>query len=164
MLAYIIRRVAHLVPVLLVLTVVVFAFVEMLPGNIIDTLVGAEGSADLKVRKILETEYGLDRPVYVRDGKWLYRAVQLDFGKIAGDPSAGDGRAPSGPSCDGLSCGRRHIAVDPHCGTVEDQSWLHGDVAPEQCAIVAIGRHSTSSGRMAAATPTDRASWPRDMA
>lgn len=81
MLAYTIRRIAYLVPVLLVLTVVVFTFVEMLPGNIIDTLVGTEGNNDPEVRKILEKEYGLDQPVYVRYGKWLYRAVQLDFGK-----------------------------------------------------------------------------------
>ena len=80
MLAYIIRRVAYLVPVLLVLTVVVFTFVEMLPGNIIDTLVGTEGNNDPEVRKILEKEYGLDQPVYVRYAKWLFRAVQGDFG------------------------------------------------------------------------------------
>ena len=81
MLAYTIRRIAYLVPVLLVLTVVVFTFVEMLPGNIIDTLVGTEGNNDPEVRKILEKEYGLDQPVYVRYAKWLYRAVQGDFGK-----------------------------------------------------------------------------------
>ena len=81
MLAYIIRRVAYLIPVLLVLTLVVFTFVEMLPGNIINSLVGTEGNNDPEVRKILEKEYGLDQPVYVRYAKWLYRAVQLDFGK-----------------------------------------------------------------------------------
>ena len=80
MLAYIIRRIAYLVPVLLVLTVVVFTFVEMLPGNIIDTLVGNEGNNDPEVRKILEKEYGLDQPVYVRYVKWLGRALQGDFG------------------------------------------------------------------------------------
>ncbi|WP_395714584.1 ABC transporter permease [Reyranella sp.] len=80
MLAYIIRRIAYLVPVLFVLTVVVFAFVEMLPGNIIDTLVGNEGNNDPEVRKILEKEYGLDQPVYVRYVKWLGRALQGDFG------------------------------------------------------------------------------------
>jgi peptide/nickel transport system permease protein len=80
MLAYVIRRIAYLVPVLFVLTVVVFAFVEMLPGNIIDTLVGTEGINDPEVRKILEKEYGLDQPVYIRYAKWLFRAVQGDFG------------------------------------------------------------------------------------
>ena len=81
MLAYTLRRIAQLVPVLLVLTVVVFSFVEMLPGNIVDTLVGTEGGDDPEVRKILEKEYGLDQPVYVRYAKWLCRAVQGDFGK-----------------------------------------------------------------------------------
>lgn len=80
MLAYVIRRIAYLVPVLFVLTIVVFAFVEMLPGNIIDTLVGNEGNNDPEVRKILEKEYGLDQPVYVRYVKWLGRALQGDFG------------------------------------------------------------------------------------
>lgn len=80
MLAYTIKRVVYLVPVLLVLTVVVFTFVEMLPGSIIDTLVGDEGTNDPEVRLVLEKEYGLDQPVYVRYSKWLYRAVQLDFG------------------------------------------------------------------------------------
>jgi peptide/nickel transport system permease protein len=81
MLAYILRRIAHLVPVLFVLTVVVFGFVEMLPGSIIDTLIGTEGVDDPEVRKILEQEYGLDQPVHVRYGKWLWRTVQGDFGK-----------------------------------------------------------------------------------
>src|SRR4029078_9617725 len=39
------------------------------------------GNNDPEVRKILEKEYGLDQPVYVRYAKWLYRAAQLDFGK-----------------------------------------------------------------------------------
>jgi peptide/nickel transport system permease protein len=81
MLAYILRRIAHLVPVLFVLTVVVFGFVEMLPGSFIDTLIGTEGVDDPEVRKILEQEYGLDQPVHVRYGKWLWRTVQGDFGK-----------------------------------------------------------------------------------
>jgi peptide/nickel transport system permease protein len=80
MLAYIIRRIAHLIPVLFVLTVVVFAFVELLPGNIIDTLIGTEGIDDPDVRKMLEQEYGLDQPIYVRYAKWLFHAAQGDFG------------------------------------------------------------------------------------
>jgi len=77
---YVIRRIAYLVPVLLVLTVVVFTFIELLPGNIIDTLIGTEGNDSPEVRKILEKEYGFDQPVYVRYAKWLGRAVQFEFG------------------------------------------------------------------------------------
>jgi len=81
MLAYFLRRIAQLVPVLLVLSVAVFGFVEALPGSIIDTLIGTEGGDDAETRAILAKEYGLDQPVYVRYAKWVSRAVQLDFGK-----------------------------------------------------------------------------------
>ncbi|MGE0422453.1 MAG: ABC transporter permease [Reyranellaceae bacterium] len=80
MLAYILRRIAQLVPVILVLTVAVFAFVEALPGSIVDTLVGTEGGDIEEARAILTKEYGLDRPVHERYFLWLARAVQFDFG------------------------------------------------------------------------------------
>jgi peptide/nickel transport system permease protein len=81
MLAYILRRIAQLVPVLLVLSVAVFGFVEALPGSIIDTMIGTEGGDDEETRQILAKEYGLDQPVYVRYAKWVSRAAQFDFGK-----------------------------------------------------------------------------------
>ena len=81
MLAYFLRRIAQLLPVLLVLSVAVFGFVEALPGSIIDTMIGTEGGDDAETRQILAKEYGLDQPVYVRYAKWVYRAVQFDFGK-----------------------------------------------------------------------------------
>ncbi|MCW5748305.1 MAG: ABC transporter permease, partial [Alphaproteobacteria bacterium] len=80
MLAYILRRIAQLVPVILVLTVAVFGFIELLPGSIVDTLIGTEGGDDAETREILAKEYGLDRPVYERYVRWLGRAVQFDFG------------------------------------------------------------------------------------
>lgn len=81
MLAYTLRRIAQLLPVLLVLSVAVFGFVEALPGSIIDTMIGTEGGDDAETRAILAKEYGLDRPVHERYAKWLGRAVQFDFGK-----------------------------------------------------------------------------------
>ena len=81
MLAYLIRRILYLIPVLLVLTVVVFTFVQLLPGDIIDTMIGEEDVEDPEVRAALEKEFGLDQPVYVQYAKWLGRAVPGEFGK-----------------------------------------------------------------------------------
>ena len=81
MLAYLIRRILYLIPVLLVLTVVVFTFVQLLPGDIIDTMIGEEDVEDPEVRAALEKEFGLDQPVYVQYAKWLGRAIQGEFGK-----------------------------------------------------------------------------------
>jgi len=81
MLIYTINRIFHLIPVLFVLTVVVFGFVHLLPGDVIDTLsAGDEDITDPQVRKALEKEYGLDKPIYVQYAKWLVKVVQGDFG------------------------------------------------------------------------------------
>lgn len=81
MLAYVIRRVAHLVPVLFVLTVVVFGFVELLPGDIIDYMMGDAGVDDPEVRIPLMKDLGLDQPIYVRYGRWMLQVMQGELGK-----------------------------------------------------------------------------------
>lgn len=81
MLIYTINRLLQLIPVVLILTVVVFGFVQALPGDIIDSLGGAEAMEDPEVRAALEKEFGLDKPVYVQYGLWLQRLATGDFGK-----------------------------------------------------------------------------------
>ena len=58
---------------------VVFTFVQLLPGDIIDTMIGEEDVEDPEVRAALEKEFGLDQPVYVQYAKWLGRAIQGEF-------------------------------------------------------------------------------------
>lgn len=81
MLIYTINRLLNLIPVLLILTIVVFAFIKLLPGDIIDVLAGQEGREDPEVRAALTKEFGLDQPVYVQYAVWLAKVVQGDFGK-----------------------------------------------------------------------------------
>ena len=81
MLIYVINRILHMIPVLFVLTIVVFTFMQLLPGDVIDTLIGDEEAEDPVVRAALMEEYGLDKPVYVQYGVWLGKALQGDFGK-----------------------------------------------------------------------------------
>jgi len=81
MFAYIIRRIVYLIPVLFVLTVVVFSLVHLLPGDIIDTMMDEEDAEDIEVRLALTKELGLDQPIYVQYGKWIFRVLQGDLGK-----------------------------------------------------------------------------------
>lgn len=80
MLIYILNRLLYLIPVLFLLTIVVFAFVHCLPGDVIDVLAGQEGTVDPAVRQALEQEYGLDKPVYVQYFVWLNRVLHGNFG------------------------------------------------------------------------------------
>jgi peptide/nickel transport system permease protein len=81
MLIYAINRLLQLVPVVFMLTIVVFGFVQALPGDIVDTLGGQEAIDDPAVRAALEKEFGLDRPIYIQYLTWLGRILEGDFGR-----------------------------------------------------------------------------------
>jgi peptide/nickel transport system permease protein len=82
MLRYTINRILYLIPVLFIISVVVFSFVHLLPGDVIDMLMsGEEDMADPAVRAALEKEFGLDKPVYVQYLVWLNKILHGDFGK-----------------------------------------------------------------------------------
>jgi len=80
-LIYTINRILQLIPVLFILSVLVFGFVHALPGDVIDTLAGVEAAEDPEVRRALEKEFGLDQPIYVQYAVWLGKVAQGDFGK-----------------------------------------------------------------------------------
>ena len=80
MFMYTINRILYLIPVLFILTVVAFSFVHCLPGDVIDVLAGQEGVVDPAVRKALEQEYGLDKPLYTQYFVWLNRVLHGNFG------------------------------------------------------------------------------------
>lgn len=81
MLVYTINRLIQLIPVLLLVSILVFSFVHFLPGDVIDVLAGEEEIEDPEVRAALEKEFGLDKPIYVQYLIWLGRVVQGNFGK-----------------------------------------------------------------------------------
>jgi peptide/nickel transport system permease protein len=77
--AYLSRRALTLFPILLFMSIIVFALIRMIPGDPIDVMYGSEGMDEIR-RAALTRELGLDQPVFVQYGKWLWRAVQGDLG------------------------------------------------------------------------------------
>lgn len=78
---YILKRLALAVPVLLGITVVVFLLVRLIPGDVIDAMLGTEASLRPEVREQLRRTLGLDRPLYVQYFTWLGDIVQGDLGR-----------------------------------------------------------------------------------
>jgi peptide/nickel transport system permease protein len=79
---YIVYRVLQLIPVLLLLSMFVFAIVHALPGDAIDAMVPPDAASNPETRAALEKELGLDKPIYVQYAMWLGRIVlHGDFGK-----------------------------------------------------------------------------------
>jgi peptide/nickel transport system permease protein len=80
MLGMIARRLLSLIPVLLVVTFVVFLLVELVPGDAATSVAGGANATPEKIAEV-RADLGLDRPVLTRYFDWLGDAVQLDFGK-----------------------------------------------------------------------------------
>ncbi|HEU0164410.1 MAG TPA: ABC transporter permease, partial [Thermomicrobiales bacterium] len=76
---YLIGRVAGLVFVLFAVSIIAFALMQAVPGGPF----GANekgGSMAAETLKVQKHKYGLDQPVYVQYVKYMYHAVQGDFG------------------------------------------------------------------------------------
>ena len=78
MTAYVIRRVLLLIPTLFLVTIIVFLLVRLMPGNVVDAIVGdaiRRGgfavSASQFDRAAIERYLGLDVPVHVQYGRWI---------------------------------------------------------------------------------------------
>jgi len=75
-LLYVLKRIAYILPVFFLLTIMVFAMVHLLPGDPADILLSGEGGAgDPVVREALMKELGLDKPLPVQYFVWLKRAL-----------------------------------------------------------------------------------------
>ena len=76
---YIIKRLFQMIPTVLVITLVVFAMMQAIPGDPIITLLG--DAYDEEDAEELRREYGLDRPVYEQYLVWLGKLVRGDWGE-----------------------------------------------------------------------------------
>ena len=78
MLSLIGRRLAALVPVMLVVSFVVFMLSALIPGDVASVVAG-EGAPPERVAQV-RAELGLDQPLLVQYWDWLRHAAVLDFG------------------------------------------------------------------------------------
>lgn len=78
MLNYVIKRLLGLIPTLFIVSVLVFLFVHMLPGDPARLIAGPE--ADAQVIELVRQQLGLDQPLYHQFWHYISNAVQGDFG------------------------------------------------------------------------------------
>lgn len=79
MINYILRRLLHAIPLLFGITLISFFIMQLAPGDYFTKLqlnpeISRETLGQLRIK------YGLDKPLIVQYGKWLWGIVHLDFG------------------------------------------------------------------------------------
>lgn len=76
---YIVKRLLAVVPILFGVSIVIFLFLQLVPGDVAATLLGPRATAE-SIAAIRE-ELGLDRPLHVQYFSWLAAMIQGDFGR-----------------------------------------------------------------------------------
>jgi peptide/nickel transport system permease protein len=77
MLSFVARRFFYMLPILFVVTVIIFLLMYFQPGTIVDKLCGLV--CPKEQREALEKKYGLDQPFHVQYLKWLEGVLPIAF-------------------------------------------------------------------------------------
>ena len=77
---YILRRLVSMVPVLIIVSLISFGLLYILPGDPALAILG-ENAGTQETYQNLRRELGLDDPLIVQYGRWLWRTVNGDLGR-----------------------------------------------------------------------------------
>jgi peptide/nickel transport system permease protein len=79
---YIVRRILLMIPTLLGAVTLIFLLMRLLPGDVALYILGSGESSEINQQALeqIRQELGLDQPLIVQYGQWLWGAVRLDFG------------------------------------------------------------------------------------
>ena len=85
---YIVKRLLHLIPILLGITLLTFGLMRLTNDDAVDIFYDKNGAVSDEVKAAKRAELGLDRPFLVQYGSWLGGIVTGDMGKsyISGKP------------------------------------------------------------------------------
>lgn len=75
---YVIRRLAQGILLVFVVTIIIFAMMQMMPGDPINLIMDSRVSEEKKAE--VRAEWGLDQPYHIQYGCWLKNLAQGDFG------------------------------------------------------------------------------------
>jgi peptide/nickel transport system permease protein len=76
---YAVRRLASVVPLIIVVTLITFSMLKLLPGDPVTTILGNGASDPVKVAQLTK-ELGLDRPFHMQYLSWGANFLQGDMG------------------------------------------------------------------------------------
>ena len=77
---YVVARILSIVPALLGVSVAVFLLVRLIPGTVVDQMVGTEGAYSEESMRALRSFFGLDQPIYMQYLRWLGSLLRGDLG------------------------------------------------------------------------------------
>lgn len=81
MTAYLLKRIAMLVPLMLGITLITFTVIHLAPGEPVDMQMAMNPKVGKEARDRLTKFYGLDKPLHEQYFSWLGKLAKLDLGR-----------------------------------------------------------------------------------
>lgn len=79
--AFIVRRLLALIPTLIFTSIIVFASIRLIPGDVIDLMLSQNDIATGNDRAMIEEALGINEPIHIQYFQWIGAAVQGDLGR-----------------------------------------------------------------------------------
>lgn len=80
-LTFVVRRLLHGIPVVLIVAIGVFFILEAAPGDAVDAYLAQVGGGDQALAEQLRQQWGLDQPIVVRFVAYMRSVLTLDLGR-----------------------------------------------------------------------------------
>ena len=80
MIRYIATRLLTLIPILLGVSILVFCTFHLVPGDVVDIMMGDEVAGDPKAAEQLRKNLDLDKPIYIQYWMWFKNAIRGNLG------------------------------------------------------------------------------------
>jgi dipeptide transport system permease protein len=80
--SFVLKRVALVVPTFIGITLLVFTLIRLIPGDPVEALSGERGMTEERYHRLIH-EFGLDRPLPVQYGDYVWKALHGDLGLSA---------------------------------------------------------------------------------
>lgn len=81
MVRYIIRRILYLIPVLICVSFLIYALMDLTPGTVADNYIPNDATEEERAE--IYARFDLDKPMIYRYGKYMFNFVQGDLGRSA---------------------------------------------------------------------------------
>ena len=78
---YVLKRLLSLVPTIVGVTILVFLMIRLIPGTVIDQIIGTDAIVDASARAQLRAFFGLDQPLPVQFWHWFSGLLRGDLGQ-----------------------------------------------------------------------------------
>lgn len=80
MLTYVLKRLLSLIPVMLIITIVIFWVVNLMPGDPVNAYLGVGSNTTVEQQQQIREKLGFDKPAPIQYLNWMKRTITGDLG------------------------------------------------------------------------------------